>query len=242
MELVVQPAFLKLCGEGGFFALKGRIYMNILLVSESFIIREALSNLFKNIIEGAYVHPISNLRELKSSILSSIEFIFVDINRESVDQLEIIEGIKEIHQNIKVMMLDSSKDKEIFVQAVTIGVDGYVLDIGDKDEFVYSIKKILGGKKIYDTDLLPHVLDVGSRNEMEILTIREREVLSLVSEGMNNRQIAGKLHITEYTVKKHVSSIFNKLNLKNRKDAIIYVKDNYKTITMGNDVAFSSII
>ncbi|RDY27458.1 DNA-binding response regulator [Romboutsia weinsteinii] len=216
--------------------------MNILLVSESFIIREALSNLFNNMFEDAFIISISNMRELKSSALINMDFAFLDVHNNSVDQLEVVSEIKEMHNNIKVMILDSSKNKDIFVKSVTLGLDGYILDIGDKDDFIYSVNRILGGKKIYDTDLLPEVLDMGSRNKIEILTMREREVLCLVSEGMNNRQIAGNLHITEYTVKKHVSSIFNKLNLKNRKDAIIYVKDNYKIVNLGQEVEFNSMM
>lgn len=216
--------------------------MNILLVSESFIIREALSNIFNNMFEDVFVRSISNIRELKSSNLVDINFVFLDVHNNSIDQLDVISEIKDMHNSIKVMILDYSKNKDIFVKSVTLGLDGYILGIGDKDDFIYSVNRMLSGKKIYDTDLLPEVLDIGSRNEIEILTMREREVLCLVSEGMNNRQIAGKLHITEYTVKKHVSSIFNKLNLKNRKDVIIYVKDNYKTINAEDKIAVSSII
>ena len=216
--------------------------MNILLVSESFIIREALTNLFNSIFEDVFVNAISNLRDIRSSALSEINFAFLDVNNNSMEQLDIVSDIKKIHGDFKVMILDSSKNKNVFVKSVTLGLDGYVLDIGDKDDFIYSVKKIINGKKIYDTDLLSEVLEVGARNEIEILTMREREVLSLVSEGMNNRHISNQLHITEYTVKKHVSSIFNKLNLKNRKDAIIYVKDNYKSVNFGEYVEFNSII
>lgn len=74
--------------------------------------------------------------------------------------------------------------------------------------------------------LLNLFLDSINKSGIDILTGREKEVLSKIADGFNNKDIAYKLNITECTVKKHISSILSKLNLKSRKDVIIYVKDN----------------
>ena len=96
---------------------------------------------------------------------------------------------------------------------------------------MYIINKILNGKKFYDPEVLQYkISEVNIKNE-NILTNKENSVLKYVCKGMTNKNIAEELNVTDYTIKKHVSSILHKLNLKNRKDIIIYAKENYR----GND-------
>ena len=90
--------------------------------------------------------------------------------------------------------------------------------------------KIIMGKKFYDLDLLQELFDEDEKNGRNKLTIRENEILSLVGDGYNNKEISQKLFITENTVKKHVSSIFTKLGFKSRKEVISYLQKNKRAM------------
>ena len=102
----------------------------------------------------------------------------------------------------------------------------YILNIDDKDEFIYIIKKVLNGKKFYDSELLQYTIHNEKTNNEIDLTNREKCVLNYVCKGLSNKDIANELRVTDYTIKKQVSNILSKLHLRHRQDIILYVQDN----------------
>lgn len=200
--------------------------MNILLVSDSFIVREALENLFQNVLNVLKLKTMQNVNELQREDFIDVDFAFIDIKRECAQKLDLISEAKNIFKNLKVTILDMGKNISIFKKVVDLGIDGYILNIEEKEDFIYSLKKVIKGKKSYAPDLLPSIINTTQRKDIGILTNREQEVLIEVSDGLNNREIAEKLYITECTVKKHVSSILDKLDMRNRKEIIIYAREN----------------
>ena len=126
----------------------------------------------------------------------------------------------------RVLVIDVRKRSKLFKRFIKCRAEGYIVDILDKEEFAYIMHKIIMGKKFYDLDLLQELFDEDEKNGRNKLTIRENEILSLVGDGYNNKEISQKLFITENTVKKHVSSIFTKLGFKSRKEVISYLKKN----------------
>ena len=202
--------------------------MNVLIVSESFIVRDSVNNLFNDTLNGHNIKVISNTNELLNEELKSINFLFIDINKDNIEILKRLSKIKDKNKKAKIMVLDSKRNMDIFSKAIEYGVDGYTLNISDKEEFEYIINKILNGKKFYDPEVLQYKIREVSVNNENILTNKENSVLKYVCKGMTNKNIAEELNVTDYTIKKHVSSILHKLNLKNRKDIIIYAKENYR--------------
>lgn len=198
--------------------------MNVLIVSESFIVRDSVNNLFNYTLNCNNINAISNTNELLNEELKSIDFLFIDINKENIEILKRLSKIKDKCKKPKIMVLDSKRDMDIFLKAIEYGIDGYTLNISDKEEFVYLINKILNGKKFYDPEVLQYKMSRVSVNNENILTNKEKSVLTYVSKGLTNKNIAEELNVTDYTIKKHVSSILHKLNLKNRQDIIIYAK------------------
>ncbi len=197
--------------------------MNMLLVSESFMVVESLETLFKDEYKDINIKTIKKLN--KYSDLDGMDFIFVDIRNDIPNQLEIIEYGKNELEN-KIVILDVQRRGKILKKIISLGVEGYIIDILDKEEFLYIINKIMSGKKFYDADLLQEMFKHEKKHIKYALTKREEEVLELVGKGLNNKEIGKELYITEYTVKKHISSIFIKLKIKNREEAIEYVKYN----------------
>ena len=149
--------------------------------------------------------------------------IIIDLRNDYEKIVSYIEDVKENYSQIKVIVIDVRKRLDLFKRLVKSSIEGYIVDILDRDEFAYIIHKIIVGKKFYDLDLLEESLKE-NKNGKDRLTIRENEILDLVGKGFNNKEIGQKLFITENTVKKHVSSIFTKLGFKSRKEVISYLK------------------
>ena len=129
------------------------------------------------------------------------------------------------NKNIKVLVTDRSKNKNTLKKVLEYGIEGYITNTIEKEEFILVVKKILSGQKSYKTDLIQSVVESKFENNIKKLTKRESEVLKEISNGLNNKEISEKLFITESTVKKHVSNILQKLNFKNRQEAIIYISN-----------------
>ena len=201
--------------------------MKVLVVSESFIIRDSLNHLLNEILDTNDIITASNANDLSDEDLLEIDFSLIDINKNNISIVEKLSKIKNKSKSPKIMILDMRKDIEIFLKSVDYGVDGYILNIDDKDEFIYIVKKVINGKKFYDSELLQYSIYKEKINSETYLTNREKCVLNYVCKGLSNKDIANELKITDYTIKKHISSILNKLHLRNRQEIIIYARDNH---------------
>lgn len=200
--------------------------MKVLVVSESFIIRDSLNHLFNEILDTNDIITASTTNDLSNEDLLEIDFSLIDVNKNNISIVERLSKVKDKSKTLKIMILDSQKDIELFIKSVDYGIDGYILNIDDKDEFIYIIKKVLNGKKFYDSELLQYTIHNEKTNNEIDLTNREKCVLNYVCKGLSNKDIANELKVTDYTIKKHISNILSKLHLRNRQDIILYAQDN----------------
>ena len=196
--------------------------MNILIVSESFVMREYMEMLLINTFNNANIKAKKRLSESTEEELLQMDFILIDIYNEIVKDLKIIDYIKIKNKKLKTLVTDRDKNKNTFKKVLHYGIEGYITNTIEKDEFIFLLKKIISGKKIYETNLIENLVNNSLENKLDKLSKREKEVLDEISKGLNNKEISDNLFITESTVKKHVRNIFVKLNIKNRQEAIIY--------------------
>ncbi|EQK40483.1 bacterial regulatory s, luxR family protein [[Clostridium] bifermentans ATCC 638] len=205
--------------------------MEVLIISKSFIIREALSLFFSNRFKDYKVRCIKDLKEAEDYNLININFVFVDIEQSK----DSISDIKEVFGNSKIMVFNKDKNKEIFIECFKNGINSYIVDIPEKDELMHILNTVIKGKKYYDVDLLEEMINERTGNNFEdsnVLTDRENQVLDKVSIGLTNKEIAKELYVSEHTIKKHVTNILSKLDMRNRRDLIIYKRYNSKKETL----------
>ena len=204
--------------------------MRVLIVSKSFIVNEAISGLFEETFDVKDIKVVHNFDEIDKQNIDEYDFIFVEINQENKKDVEFICQNRKSKDNTRVMVLDTTCNEHLFVKFVKQGIDGYITNVCNKEEFEFMISNILAGKKYYEPSLMELAINSKSCINHNKLTKREKEVMEKVAIGLNNKEVAENLCITEYTVKKHISSIFSKLDLRSRQDIIIYVKDNYAKV------------
>ena len=112
--------------------------MKVLIVSESFIIRDSLNNFFHEEFNVNNIKSISNLDYLCKEEFLDYDFLFIDANTSRINIVEKLRLVKNKSKNIRIMILDNKKDIELFLKTLNYGVDGYILNIDDKDEFTYN--------------------------------------------------------------------------------------------------------
>ena len=113
-------------------------------------------------------------------------------------------------------------------RAIAVGIDGYILKETLPEELISALRLVGQGRPYIDPSIMEIVIQWQKRtvDPLTSLTPREREVLGSLSRGLSNRQIGKDLYISEYTVKKHVSSILAKLGLDDRTQAALYAVAN----------------
>lgn len=137
--------------------------------------------------------------------------------------LDIVEDCIKNNIACKFIVLTSSADENDFKKAKEAGAFGYVLKEALPEELLYAVRLVSSGRKYYDPGIICDIIKTPSLDKNTVdLTPREQDVLLALGEGLCNRDIAKKLFITEYTVKKHVSQILAKLGLNDRTQAALY--------------------
>lgn len=147
------------------------------------------------------------------------DLAIIDLKLGKESGLEIVSADKE--HKCKYVILTSSAAYADFKKSEEVNVDGYVLKEALPEELLYALRLVGRGRKYYDPVLLEYKLQEGNDN----LTLREKEVLQKLGQGLNNQEIADELFISENTVKKHVSQILAKLNLHDRTQAALYANN-----------------
>lgn len=193
----------------------------ILLVSNSFVDKEGLNNIFKNEFGVNEVIERGSLDELDHKDFIEVDLIFIDFIDNSYEKIIKMLRYKSLEkQNFKIVILDKKQNKDSFLKFMNLDIDGYIIDLDNKEELIYKIKKIMLGKKYYDTDSMSKILKEGYIKGEGLLSRREKEVLKEIQHGYKNREIGDLLGISELTVKRHVTNILSKLKLSKREDII----------------------
>ena len=138
--------------------------------------------------------------------------------------------IKNNFKDIKVLVLTTFDDKETVNRAVSCGADGYILKEMDSDKIISSIKAVAGGINVFCDNVFRSIKqDVVVQQEAKDfgLTERESDIIKLICDGCDNKEIAAKLFLAEGTVRNSISRLLEKLELKDRTQlAVFAIKNN----------------
>jgi DNA-binding NarL/FixJ family response regulator len=178
--------------------------------------------------------------DLASSLLPDI--VLMDVRMPRRSGIEACTAIKDVVPSAKIVMLTISDDEVDLYDAIKAGASGYLLKEISIDEVAAAIRSVAGGQSLISPSMASKLLtefatmikkgDERQQVPAPRLTDRELEVLKLVAKGLNNRDIAKELFISENTVKNHIRNILEKLQLHSRMEAVVYaVREKLLEIT-----------
>jgi two-component system nitrate/nitrite response regulator NarL len=157
------------------------------------------------------------------------DLIILDLNMQGMDGLETLKRLRDEGVTSRIVMLTVSDSNEDVIKAIGLGADGYLLKDSDPDELLEQIKKAASGKMVL-SDAVNAALATAIRRpadkpaaDINSLTNREYEILSLIAKGQSNKLIARELDISDGTVKVHVKHLLKKLNLRSRVEAAVWM-------------------
>jgi len=155
------------------------------------------------------------------------DVVLMDLKMPNLDGIEATRQITANHPGVRVLLLTTFEADNHVIQALKAGASGYILKDSRPDSIVSSLLAVMAGERVMASAVANRVLEMltGTTTPKEFydgLTGREIEILKLLAGGMANKQIAYKLKISEKTVRNHVSNMYEKLNIYDRSQAVLY--------------------
>lgn len=162
------------------------------------------------------------------------DVVLMDIRMPGSGGIEATREITSRFPSTRVIILTSFAEDELVLRAIQAGAAGYVLKQADNDELLHAIKVVARGDALLDPATTARLLtkmrvlsQKAEEDAFRSLSDREMEVLELVSRGKTNAEIAAVLHLSEKTVRNHVSTILEKLQLTNRVELATYAVEHH---------------
>jgi DNA-binding NarL/FixJ family response regulator len=205
--------------------------MKVLVVDDDRLVCVSLKTILeaeKDISVVGTGHNGKEAIELYNSLKPDI--LLMDIRMEAMSGLEAGESILESYKNAKILFLTTFSDNEYIIKALKIGAKGYII----KQNFeciVPSLRAVHMGQSVFGDDIIskiPSLINKNSKADFSAFGITEKEldIITLVAEGHSNKEIATKLYLSEGTVRNSLSSILEKLRLRDRTQlAVFYYKN-----------------
>ena len=213
----------------------------IVLADDHVMFRQGI----KNILEGTEDFEVvgeesDGLKLLEILKKVTPDMVILDISMPNLRGLEAAREIKTISSDVKVLILTMHRDKEYMYYAIAAGAEGYLLKEDADTELFAALEKIRQGghyiSPLLSGELTHELIQTSQKGLLtpssDPLTLREREVLKLIAEGISNRKIAKLLCISVRTVEHHRANIMGKLNIKTTADLVKYaIRKGYTSST-----------
>lgn len=150
------------------------------------------------------------------------DLLMTDIRMSGMSGLEASKTILDEFPNANILLITTFKDQEYIHDALKIGCRGYLL----KDNFsgiIPAIQAVEAGNMVFDSEIVSSMAVQSKKNFMpDHLSKRENDILCLVAEGLNNKEISERLYLSEGTVRNYISQLLTKLNLRDRTQLVVY--------------------
>lgn len=198
--------------------------IKIMIVDDHPVLREGLKTVLE--LKGGYEivgEADSGFKacELASRLIPDI--VLMDIRMEPMDGIKASRNIKFMNPGIKILLLTMHDEADYILEALKIGVEGYILKLSDMDKVITAINSIMENETYFDNKITKSVAEVkrdpvkkNQRDELfkiYQLTPREIEIAGLIVDGYVTKEIAEKLCLSSFTINNHKKSIFSKLKI-----------------------------
>ena len=200
----------------------------VVIADDQTLFRSGLARLLEMDDRVAVVgEAVDGADAVKLALALKPDVVLMDIKMPNLDGIEATRRIVDENPKIRVLMLTTFEADNHVIQALKAGASGYVLKDSQAGAIVSSILAVVAGERVMASAVANRVLEMltGATTPKEFydgLTAREVEILKMLATGMANKQIAYKLQISEKTVRNHVSNMYEKLDIYDRAQAVLY--------------------
>jgi DNA-binding NarL/FixJ family response regulator len=218
--------------------------IRLLLIEDNRLLRDGILSILKfhkdiNIIttSGESKNTLLKIQQLKPNV------VLLDLGLRSQNSLHVVEIVKREFPQAKIIVMDLAPVQADILQYVKAGANGFILKDASLNDFLITIRTVHDGATVLPpilvdslfSQIIDHAVREGKSKLKEAvrMTKREREVIGLLSEGMSNKEIGQRIHVSTYTIKSHIHNIMEKLALHTRLEIAnySYTDETLKTIS-----------
>jgi two-component system nitrate/nitrite response regulator NarL len=204
--------------------------IRVLMADDHVIFRDGLRKLLNSEDDIKIVGEASNGNECVHMLTKlKPDILLLDLRMPDKDGLTVLEESNLDSLTTRIIVLTAAEDERDAVRAMRLGAHGIVLKQSASDLLVKSIHRVYAGEIWLDNRITAEVMKAfaktsenGPRRDKALITDREKEIVQLVGQGYRNKEIGGKLFISEHTVKNHLHNIFDKLGVSDRLELALY--------------------
>jgi len=201
--------------------------IRVLLADDHVLVRAGLERLLGGVADIEVVGVASDGSEaVELAVQERPDVVLMDLEMPVLDGIEATRRIVAEVDGVAVVILTSFADRERILRALDAGAIGYLLKDAEPDELVRGIHVAARGESPLAPKAAHAILRARSEQQAVTLSVREREVLACVAEGLQNKQIARRLEISEKTVKAHLTSVFSQIGVTDRTQAALWAQRN----------------
>lgn len=202
----------------------------ILVADDHPLFRDAIANIISQSFKGSTIVRAEDIESTLEFVKHNddIDLLLLDLNMPGMSGLQGLLALRNECPTIPVVIVSAERDKQKILQTLSYGAVGFIAKSSSKEDIVEALESVFAGNVYLPADILRFSEQPSLKNEFVVLpekitslTRRELMVLKNLSQGEANKQIAFNLHISEATVKSHVSSIFKKLGASNRVKVVL---------------------
>ncbi|MGB5823929.1 MAG: response regulator transcription factor [Proteocatella sp.] len=215
-------------------------YIKIIIVDDHPLIKEGLKQILSFYPDIQIVAEGSDGSEaIMLADNTDCDILLLDINMPVLSGIDAVKSIRKSRSHLKIVLLTVENDFHTLKEAIDLKVNGYVLKESAGTTLIDAIRHVYAGGNYIDQTLTKQVFNIVNKASQSIetlpnippdpfenLTDREKEILSYISKGLSNKEIASKLFLSDKTIRNSITTIFKKIDVKDRVQATIYTLNN----------------
>lgn len=195
--------------------------MNLIIVDDDPLVVNSLETIITASGIDVLAVGYNGLQAVELFDMHRPDVVLMDIRMEGMSGIEATKEILKIHDNARILLITTFQDDEYIGAALSLGCKGYILKQNIKG-IIPAINAVHSGNLVFDSRIVSNIKSYSQRIINVDLSERELDILLLVAEGLNNREIAHKLFLSEETVRNYISNMLTKLELRDRTQLAIY--------------------
>jgi two-component system, NarL family, response regulator LiaR len=196
--------------------------LRVLIADDHTLVSEGLESMLSMADDVELAGTVSNGQAaIDAALEGNVDVILMDVNLgQAMSGIEATRQVKKLDPSTRVLILSMFTDPGTVSEAIKAGADGYLSKSASRESVIQAIRDVSEGRSVLDPNVTEGIFGRIGGKDPDALTDRELNCLQLLADGLSTKEIAAEMHLAEETVKTYLKSIYKKLAVRDRTEAV----------------------